>query len=304
MASEAIVGQFHDRKRFHLYGIHSDIESITSSQGPVQNFISFESVKGDEDNAVGAEEHTHQWNACCVLSSGVTRLISFIVYYGVGVLFYHYVESWSPLDCVYFTTVSSKHFMKHLLDDNYLIDFTVTTVGYGDVTPTTDGVYVESLLMLQLMVCIYLAAGRLFAIVYVMVGLVYIMGIFVDAIQNIMDVVFRVLVFRAHLPAQVRFPPTPTFLPCQVFIYIQQTLRSRRILLALCMAVFVVALGAAFICFNEKWSAVEGLYWAVMTTTVSLAIPCRHCRIQVTCMFCMPQSVGYGDRMTQKNSSR
>jgi len=37
-----------------------------------------------------------------------------------GVLFYRFVEHWSWLDCLYFAVC------------------TLTTVGYGDLTPTTD----------------------------------------------------------------------------------------------------------------------------------------------------------------------
>jgi hypothetical protein len=58
-----------------------------------------------------------------------------------GVLFYTRVEKWSVLDAVYFCVV------------------TLATVGYGDITPTTD-------------------AGRIFTIFYIVVGLGIIGGFF------------------------------------------------------------------------------------------------------------------------------
>ena len=50
-----------------------------------------------------------------------------------GATFYYYVEKWRYLDALYFTS------------------YTITTVGYGDITPKTD-------------------AGKIFTIVYVFAG--------------------------------------------------------------------------------------------------------------------------------------
>ena len=50
-----------------------------------------------------------------------------------GATFYHYVEKWRYLDALYFTS------------------YTITTVGYGDITPKTD-------------------TGKIFTIVYVFAG--------------------------------------------------------------------------------------------------------------------------------------
>lgn len=77
-----------------------------------------------------------------VFCSGVIFQAAIIVcYYGIGVLFYRFVEKWSVLDCIYFTTVSSKssmYFMIVTRNDFACFD-PVTTVGYGDVTPATAG---------------------------------------------------------------------------------------------------------------------------------------------------------------------
>lgn len=60
-------------------------------------------------------------------------LITTLIYIASGSLVYHYVEGWSYLDCLYFSVV------------------TLTTVGFGDITPQTD-------------------AGKAFTIFYIMVG--------------------------------------------------------------------------------------------------------------------------------------
>ena len=59
----------------------------------------------------------------------------------IGVLFYIRVEGWSLIDSIYFCVV------------------TLGTVGYGDITPTTD-------------------VGKIFTIIYILVGLSIIGGFF------------------------------------------------------------------------------------------------------------------------------
>lgn len=71
-------------------------------------------------------------------------LVSAIAVVIVGVLFYTSVEHWTVLDALYFCVV------------------TLGTVGYGDITPTTD-------------------IGKLFTIFYIIVGLGIIGGFFAVA---------------------------------------------------------------------------------------------------------------------------
>lgn len=70
---------------------------------------------------------------------------------GVGVVFYHHVENLSWLDSLYFCVI------------------TLTTIGYGDITPHTD-------------------AGKIFTIFYVIVGI------------GILAAVINYLLRRAVLP--------------------------------------------------------------------------------------------------------
>lgn len=67
------------------------------------------------------------------------------IYVITGSIFYYYVEGWSKLDSVYFSVVS------------------LTTVGYGDVTPDTD-------------------AGKIFTMFYLIFGV----GIFGAFINNLL----------------------------------------------------------------------------------------------------------------------
>jgi voltage-gated potassium channel len=65
---------------------------------------------------------------------------------GAGMLFYHHIEGWSFIDSYYFTVV------------------TLTTVGYGDLTPATD-------------------LGKLFTTLYLFVGIGVLLA-FISAIAQ------------------------------------------------------------------------------------------------------------------------
>lgn len=81
-----------------------------------------------------------------VLSQYQFTLLAVIAFMtlGVGTVAYHYIEKLSWVDSLYFSTI------------------TLTTIGYGDITPQTD-------------------AGKLFTVFYVIVG-ISIVGAFVNAI--------------------------------------------------------------------------------------------------------------------------
>ena len=74
-----------------------------------------------------------------------------------SVLFYHYTENWSILDCIYFITV------------------TLLTVGYGDVVPTNDGT-------------------RLFTVFMIIFGLIFILKILNDSASSIVTYLLSNLV--------------------------------------------------------------------------------------------------------------
>eukprot|EP01035_Chromulina_nebulosa_P006833 gene6833-9225_t len=85
----------------------------------------------------------------------------FAAFLVTSVLFYHYTENWSILDCIYFITV------------------TLLTVGYGDVVPTND-------------------TTRLFTVFMIIFGLIFILKILNDSassivtylLSNLVDLIF------------------------------------------------------------------------------------------------------------------
>jgi len=73
-------------------------------------------------------------------------LLSTFAMLSLGTLFYHLVEGWSVIDAAYFSFIS------------------LTTVGYGDVTPSTD-------------------VGKVFTIMYLTVG--------IGLILSFIDILFK-----------------------------------------------------------------------------------------------------------------
>jgi len=63
-----------------------------------------------------------------------------------GTVVYHFIEGWTWIDCVYFSVI------------------TLSTIGYGDFSPQTDG-------------------GKLFTIFYIIIGIGIILS-FINAIYN------------------------------------------------------------------------------------------------------------------------
>jgi len=73
-------------------------------------------------------------------------VITTVVVLILGSIVYHYLEGWNWLDSLYFSVI------------------TLTTVGYGDFAPQTDG-------------------GKIFTIIYIIVGIGIILS-FVDSVYN------------------------------------------------------------------------------------------------------------------------
>lgn len=73
-------------------------------------------------------------------------LITTSIVIGLGTVVYHFLEGWSWVDSMYFSVI------------------TLTTVGYGDIAPATDG-------------------GKLFTIIYIIIGVGIILS-FVNAVYS------------------------------------------------------------------------------------------------------------------------
>ncbi len=73
-------------------------------------------------------------------------LITTIITIGLGAIIYHYLEGWEWIDCFYFCII------------------TLTTIGYGDFSPQTNG-------------------GKLFTIFYILLGIGIILS-FINAVYH------------------------------------------------------------------------------------------------------------------------
>ena len=73
-------------------------------------------------------------------------LFASLIMISIGATFYHFIEGWSWIDCMYFCVI------------------TLTTIGYGDFSPQTDG-------------------GKIFTMVCILIGLGMILS-FINTIYN------------------------------------------------------------------------------------------------------------------------
>ena len=131
-------------------------------------------------------------------------------YLAVATIFFAHVEDWEYSDAVYFCAV------------------TLTTVGYGDLAPTTD-------------------ASKIFAICYILGGLSIVatsLGVLIGSLQGTLE------------SATMRTVRLST-----AQIWMVQALRS------VVVVVLTVGVGATFVYFNEGWGVLDSIYWAVVTAS-------------------------------------
>ncbi len=95
--------------------------------------------------------HRHIFNGVRSFTAshiGQTLIVLCTTLFAIGGVFYRLVEGWSWIDSFYFTVV------------------TLTTVGYGDITPET-------------------AAGKIFTMVYILIGIGVLVALVTEIGNNI-----------------------------------------------------------------------------------------------------------------------
>jgi len=144
----------------------------------------------------------------------------------VGVEYYHSKEGWTRTESVYFITVST------------------TTVGYGDLHPTTD-------------------ATRLFTTIYVIIGLGVVLSSANDVIQY-----FVVKKFQQKVLIAIDWIVKTWYSRCLKKEVKGSSLESKawfKLVFSLSCVVALVFFGTTFYATNEELSIIQGLYWTMMT---------------------------------------
>ena len=215
-----------------------------------------------------AKSFVEQW------SDTFTSAVIFFLYFFVGGLFYRHVEGWDSLTCMYFQVV------------------TMTTVGYGDFSPTTTG-------------------SRIFTIVFIVTGIAIVGRIVNDFAEYVVEYAERKAERRdakrkklddvakknkerllkeqardaqpessqgeaAAAPAQVPPPQQPHSHATKLSHY------STKIVFSLGSIFVCLFMGAMFYHTNEDWDFTMAFYFCVVTMC----------------------TVGYGDTALTKPSSR
>lgn len=153
--------------------------------------------------------------------AGVVFLILITVYLSIGAMYFSMERGWNAVDCVYFSVL------------------TLTTIGYGDLTPKSDG-------------------QKIFTIFYVLVGFC-ILGYALGHIgQYVAKREERLLMKQLKDARDGR----ETAVPESFSLLWRVALSAHGVL-------FFLAIGTLFFSINEDWSTLDGLYFsAVSLTTV------------------------------------
>ena len=156
-----------------------------------------------------------------------THGLILVAYYSVGGIVYDELEGWPLLDTAYFLTV------------------TITTVGYGDICPTTP-------------------EGKLFTVFYALVGIVFVFAALTPLVDALLFVKDRLL--------KPITPKDPTAEDCDDGSFDLDDLRKGgnwRFKYAAALAgpflIFVLGLVIGFVVMG--YDTVDGVYWSMITMT-------------------------------------
>lgn len=139
---------------------------------------------------------------------GMKKYFHVIIYFMVGILFYYSYESWGVADCVYYIVV------------------TFSTVGYGDLVPTTD-------------------ESRLFTIFFLWTGVVFVFSIVSDFASSVIEYADKRAknIMFSKLQESKR---TPKFF---------------RLLIAVSPIIVLIFLFAAFFIHYKNLTPIEAIYY-------------------------------------------
>lgn len=149
-------------------------------------------------------------------------ILLMVVYLMIGVVGFSYVfESWSIQDALYFSVV------------------TFSTVGYGDLRPST-------------------ADSKLFSCLFALIG-IGIIGIALGFIgQNLV---------QAQIAALQRSQKNKEEVPEEDITFMHSFPMLRNVLLFFCPIVLMTVFGSVVVGSYEKWGWIDSVYWCVMTGT-------------------------------------
>jgi hypothetical protein len=153
------------------------------------------------------------WNT---YQGGLASAVVIFFYYLIGTIFYHNEEGWDVITCLYFETM------------------TLTTVGYGDVSPTTN-------------------KSRTFTVFYILCGIAIVGRIINDFAVSILEFVEKRAKEKMKDNKHVGSQPS-------IFYW-------KKIATSTLLIIFVVIFGALFYHKNEDIGFGEAVYFCVVTSS-------------------------------------
>lgn len=174
----------------------------------------------------GTDKPKSTWQKVLDFLEYYKLIIWVVLFYAVHVFIWQAFEpQWTLMQCIYFITAS------------------LTTVGYGDISPADDH-------------------GRLYCIFFLLFGLAAVTSVATGLADRFLYHVEVMCIGHVEV-AKVK---TKTNLDDEEHLTTNEFYRYRKIVFSIVVVLIAAGIGTIFMCVTHKWTFLQALYWSFVTS--------------------------------------